>query len=427
MNIATNRFAHGLCALSVAIAATSYALPPAATLTGDWNGERSALLARGVEIDANYVGEIASHHFDETNYTDQWSFGANVDLQKLLQQDNGHVQVTITKRDGHELGAEQDYRNLQLVQEVYGRGQTWRLTQLWYQRNFNGAALDWKIGRVTLGEDFASFSCDFQNLTFCGAQPGNVRGEQWYNWPVSQWGTRLRWNVPVGYVQAGVYQVNPRYIDDGWADSAGLYPNDPSGTTGALLPLEFAWRPALGDLPGTYKFGVWYDTSDADDAYLDENHEPLVATNAEPLQRHSRSGAYIAFEQQISGAANGNGAYLFLNATQSDRDTAPSLDRQIAAGVRCQGIGSRTDDSAGLAFGVNHVNDRIARGQRLQNSLMGMQLPVQHDEYVAEIFYGWTPYPFLTLRPNVQYLHHPGGIATSGDLWLTGLKTSATF
>ena len=31
-----------------------------------------------------------------------------------------------------------------------------------------------RMVRLTVGEDFASFSCDFQNLTFCGAQPGNL-------------------------------------------------------------------------------------------------------------------------------------------------------------------------------------------------------------------------------------------------------------
>jgi porin len=58
-------------------------------------------------------------------------------------------------------------------------------------------AVDWKIGRITFGEDFASFSCDFQNLTFCGAQPSNLVGNYIYNWPVSQRATRLKFN-PAG-------------------------------------------------------------------------------------------------------------------------------------------------------------------------------------------------------------------------------------
>ena len=97
-----------------------------------------------------------------------------------------------------------------LIQEVYGRGQTWHMTQFWLNQSFLDNRVQWKIGRLTVGEDFASFSCDFQNLTFCGAQPGNLVGSYWVNWPTSQWATRLKVSTSEQtYVQAGVYQVNP--------------------------------------------------------------------------------------------------------------------------------------------------------------------------------------------------------------------------
>ena len=52
---------------------------------------------------------------------------------------------------------------LQQVREVFGRGQTLRLTQFWYDQKFIDGVADWKTGRITF-EDFASFSCDFQKL-----------------------------------------------------------------------------------------------------------------------------------------------------------------------------------------------------------------------------------------------------------------------
>ena len=66
--------------------------------------------------------------------------------------------------------------NLQQVQEVYGRGQTWRFTELWYGQKYFDGKLDWKIGKFPEGDDFASFSCEFMNLTFCGAAPGDLVG-----------------------------------------------------------------------------------------------------------------------------------------------------------------------------------------------------------------------------------------------------------
>ena len=50
------------------------------------------------------------------------------------------------------------------TQEVYGRGQTWRLTDLWIKKKFVDQRLDVKLGRFGIGEDFAGFDCEFQNL-----------------------------------------------------------------------------------------------------------------------------------------------------------------------------------------------------------------------------------------------------------------------
>ena len=83
--------------------------------------------------------------------------------------------------------------------------------RFWLNQAFLDNRVQWKIGRLTVGEDFASFSCDFQNLTFCGSQPGNLVGSYWVNWPTSQWATRLKVNTsePVSYTHLDVYKRQP--------------------------------------------------------------------------------------------------------------------------------------------------------------------------------------------------------------------------
>jgi len=167
---------------------------------------------------------------------------------------------------GRDLDQTANLHTLQQVQEIYGRGQTWRLSEFWYQQTWLDDRLLWKVGRVAAGETFGSFNCNFQNLTFCGPQPGSVRGDYWLNYPVSQWGTRLEFAVtPQVRVMLGVYQVNPTYIDDSWAAHNGLLPDNPSGTTGALIPLEANWTPQFLGLRDRFQFGVWYDSSNAND------------------------------------------------------------------------------------------------------------------------------------------------------------------
>lgn len=86
------------------------------------------------------------------------------------------------------------------------------------------------------------------------------------------------------------------------------------------------------------------------------------------------------------------GATVFLNITQADRETSPSTDRQIAFGVQYKGPFTRANDVLGFAMGTSHVNSRVAADERLLNDVNGSNVPVQSSEYVAEAFYGWTPW-----------------------------------
>ena len=89
------------------------------------------------------------------------------------------------------------------------------------------------------GADFDVFACNFENLTFCGSQPGNVDGDYWFNSPVSQWGARVKANINNKLdVEVGVYQINPENLEHGFS-------LDFSGGEGELIPFELEWKPTL--------------------------------------------------------------------------------------------------------------------------------------------------------------------------------------
>jgi porin len=122
------------------------------------------------------------------------------------------------------------------------------------------------------------------------------------------------------------------------------------------------------------------------------------------------------------------GATVFLNVTQSDRATATDLDRQVSLGVQYKGaIPARPADTLGLALAANHVSARVAANERLLDGIPGNRLPVQGSEYVTEVFYGWKPWPYLTLRPNFQYILHPDGTTAYANVVVIGLKTTLDF
>lgn len=431
----TSRLAMGVLLLA-SLAGSGAALADDAgkgRLTGNWGGLRTDLAQAGVDFQFGYTSELAYNPAGgskgQLSYTDQLSFGATFDLDRLLGVHDATVQLTITDRNGRNLSADAQLGTLQQVQEVFGRGQTWRLTQFWYDQKYFSGLLDWKVGRLTVGEDFASFSCKFQNLTFCGSQPGNIVGNYWYNWPVSQWATRLKANIQgVGYVQVGAYQMNPGFLN---IDQAVL-PNNPSGTTGVMIPVEFGWTPTLGParLPGSYKFGAWYDTSTADDVLDDGNGDPAVLTGRPLERRHGRYGAYINFLQQLTrpdASDPSRGLSVFLNATIADQRTS-TIDNQIALGLIYKGpFDLRPKDEIGLAVGRTHVNDRVAKGQRLLNEAGLGPVAVQNAEYAVELYYGLQATDWLMARPNIQYVHLPGGTRHNDDVVVLGLKTSIDF
>ncbi|RKI00789.1 carbohydrate porin, partial [Corallococcus praedator] len=385
-------------------------MPPG--LTGDWGGARGLLFELGVALQVRYATELAYNARGGKGHAlrqaGQLDVGLGVDLEKLAGLKGGTFQFTFTHRNGNDLGADMELGNLQLVQEVYGRGNVGRLTQLWYEQLFWDDRVHLKLGRVTVGEDTAEFPCDFQNLSFCSAQPGNLVGNYWFNWPVSQWGTRLRVDVAkVAYVQLAAYEMNPRNLDP------SFYLGRFSGATGVMLPLEVAWNPKFlqGTLEGLYKLGAWYDTSNASDVLLDD------------VEHRGRYGAYFVARQQLTHVPNAankaQGLNIFVRLTHTDRDTS-TVDSQYTAGLAYTGLFGRADDDVGFALGRTHSNGRYVTSQRLKQ-LQDPTTLVPGTEYLGELFYSLRATPWLVLRPNFQFIN-PGANEDARNVIVLGLK-----
>jgi porin len=398
----------------------------------DWDGIRSDLLEKGIDFRVGYVSETATNaqggDKELWRYSDQWTFAATLDLQKILGLNQAQFKITITDRNGRNLSADANLDSLQQLQEIYGRGQTWRWTQFFYDQKYLDGLLDWKVGRLDEGEDFAAFSCEFMNLTFCGSAPGNIVGSYWYNWPVSQWATRLKASFNgFGYVQLGAYEVNPRYL----LTQNALNLGEPGGASGALVPFEVGWQPAFGGrLNGSYKFGAWYNSSRAPDVVENTFGRPLAIDGGQPLMHSGQYGAYVNFLQRLTAPpvdGSKRGVSVFFNETFADRRTS-TLDNQIAAGVFYTGpFVSRPADEVGFGIGRTHVNSRIAAVEEVQDATGPTPVAVQRSEYVGEIFYSVHATSWLELRPNIQYVHQPGGITQNTDDVIVGLRLSVNF
>ncbi|OLS59149.1 carbohydrate porin [Pseudomonas putida] len=399
-------------------------------MTGDWGGTRTELLEKGYDFTLDYVGEAATnlhggYNDDRTaRYSDQFALGMKLDLQKILGWQDAEFKLAITERSGRNLSNDRisDPRAGQFssVQEVWGRGQTWRLTQMWVKQKYFDGALDVKVGRFGEGEDFNSFPCDFQNLAFCGSQVGNWVGGIWYNWPVSQWAMRVKYNLtPEFFAQVGVFEQNPSNLETG-----NGFKLSGSGTKGMILPVELVWSPRVGGLPGEYRLGYYYSTAKADDI-------------RDPSQSHSsKHGWWVVAQQQVTaheGDAN-RGLSLFANFTVHDKDTNVVDNYQQVGMVYKGAFDGRPKDDIGVGVARIHVNDDVKKRAELINAGNGIDdydnpafVPIQRSEYNAELYYGFHVTGWLTVRPNLQYIKSPGGVDEVDNALVAGIKVQSSF
>lgn len=404
-------------------------------LAGDWNGVRTALKNEGWQFQVKGIFEGAhiptGGDRNAATGAGELDFVALADLGKLIGDEGGSLEAKVTDRFGADIGAASGLDPLMQPQEIWGRGDIWRLTQLSLAQDLFGKKLNVEFGRVNPGSDFDVFACSFQNLNFCGSVPGNLDGKYWFNSPVGQWGGRIKASATDSLdLQVGLYQINMTNLRRGFSF-------DFSGGSGVLIPFEAEWKPKLfSELPGDYKVGGWHSNMVAADVYYDINRDPLSVTGLPPLEARGRSGFFLSARQQVTGKAppadappntNGEGLTLFANYTQSDKRTSLT-DSQFALGAIYKGlVPGRTDDEMAIAFGGTHVNDRVTEGEALHNAVGVPPFePVQHTEYVAELDYRIMIAQGAELSPNLQLVTNPGGVRTKSDALVLGLKASAT-
>ena len=406
-------------------------------MTGDWGGERTRLIEQGIDIKADYVGEMGAnlhggYNNDKTaRYSDQFGLGVALDLQKLWGWDNTQAKIQLTNRNGQNISNDRvgDPRagTLSSSQEVYGRGHMVRLTQLWIQHQFLDGKLDVKAGYFGEGEDFNTFPCEFQNLAFCGSQVGNWATNIWYNWPVSQAALRVKYNIsPEFYAQIGAYNQNPSQLEHG-----NGFKLSGSGTKGTVLPVELVWSPKVNDLPGEYRVGYYKSTAPADDVSVD-----ITSTGKDYRVRDSKHGYWFVVQQQLT-THNGDasrGLHIAANATFHDKATNIVDNYQSLMLVYKGPFDARPKDDIGIGAARIHVNDDVKKSAELINASIGVTdysdasySPLRSTEYNYELNYGFHVTNWLTVRPNLQYIAHPGGVDKVDNALVAGLKIQSTF
>jgi porin len=426
---------------------------PNAGLLGDFgHGERSNLAAHGLTLNGHFVTESAANlsgglpiggnaRERATAVSSEFGFGFDADFNKIYAGSGaGILHFLLTTRFGSNLSSEA-IGNLASVEEIYGDGQTTRITFLDYEQPLAKKRLDLRFGKYNQQNDFIAGStywggnlyCFYQNNNICGTPAGIpinngvvANGSEGYTYyPSSQWGARLKVNVSKNfYVQGAAIQANPIVNNK----NGGLYLGF-NGGVGTELPLELGLtlRNAAGELAGNVRVGGYYDTSNVEDfasraageltlspfettpSGLSSNTAAIATLPTRYVR--GRSGAYVQFDHLVQGssAPGKTGTALFGSFEYSDPQTS-ELSTMFDIGLVRRGtFAGRTSDTVALGFASDDFNVRL---QQLERELQseGYAVPNTVQDQVVELNYGFQVTPWFILRPGAQYVINPGGV-----------------
>jgi porin len=395
------------------------------TMTGDWGGLRGKLEDAGIELEAEYTAEMAGNPVGGQGqgfrYAHELDFGAVVDLGKLAGLEGTIFTVSFAEYAGQSL-SRAEIGNIFAVQEIYVSTPDVRLSELSVEQSLFDDHLELKAGWIDAGSDFAvlPLACNFWNEAFCDNPASLGENSGFTEQPNSSWGGRIKVEFGDFYAQTGAYEVNPSLAKQGNGFKLGT-----SGATGAFIPVEVGWNPvdALFGLPGQFRIGGYYDTSDVDNVTAD------VDEDSPPGMHHGRWGLYLLGQQKVYREADNaaRGLTVFGGVVFGDSQTA-EIQWFVEAGLVYQGtFAGRDDDTVNLGFAYGHINGRLINAQKNANKDEPDSEVEQSAETVIELNYGAQITPWWLLSPGLQVIINPGADNGTPTALVLGLKTALTF
>lgn len=412
-------------------------------LLGDWWGTRNYLDDAGVEISATYTNNIAGNVTGGLSrgftYADNFSFGVELDMQKLVNWQGAKITVSGLNRDGNSL-SQRNIGNQFTVQQVYG-GSAVMFYGLILEQSLLDDKVSIKVGRFATGDDFASSPIYwlYMNNGIDGNPQALPVNTQFSAYPWAVWAARLKvkpakdWSAMLGAYQVSNRVFTRNYHGLDWS----IRPND-----GILLITQIGWSPELfkrevpaattnegktvvdgktaaknpvapvemKGMPGHYWFGAYWSPWQFTE--LGTNEEGTTARNSYGFYWHADQMVY----QEAPGSDQGLTAWTAL--TLSPQQNIAKLPFQVNGGFAYKGLIPLRDDdftTFGVVFGK--FSDQVSG-------------PIGGDadyELVFECGYKIQLTKFAFFQPNIQWVINPGGAHNIPNALVLGAQMGVTF
>ena len=389
------------------------------TLTGDWEGARTASAKAGLLMNAGIKLDTLRNRGGQSNGTGSVSHidaKLAMDLDLLGGWAGGSAMLNVISNSGAGPGA-QSVGNLMGVTNIeVPYPTTTRLFQVWIQQSFLEDRAAVLVGLYPVDSEF--FAMDSAGVLL-GPQYGApadlafTRGPSLFN--NSAFGLRVK----LQSTDKTLYAMGA--LLDG-------IPNDPAHprrTTirfgngdGSFRIGEIGWLPQAENEAyqghAKYAAGYW--------AYSAKVDDQLDIANGRPPQQQASVGGYFLGEQTLL-RLQGEGRFAsgFARYTWTDGDSTP-IENTLNIGLHLKGmLDSRPDDVLAIAWTRAKLAEKWRAAELVSN---GNQ--TYSAETSWEISYRYMLTPYFAVQPSIQRVTHPGGIYGLSTANLIGFRLDIT-
>ena len=367
----------------------------------------------GITALANYTGEAAGNPFGGIKqggrYADQFFLGFDVDLNKFAGLQGSSFHIIGTQRDGHSLSNDLIGNSIS-VQEIYGGGQTYRLTYMSLEQKFFNDRVDVEVGRLPGQTTFLAnpLHCNFQNNTICGSPSIAFADTNFTYFPAPTWAGTLKLKLTDKYFfNTGAYEVAPSV---GNRDDHGV--DFLARATGFYVPFELGYATTFDNDPMPRHFGIGaiIDQSPYNDATFDTQGGLSYLTGFPAQQNFGRTLTYGRFDQMIyrpdPSSPRGLSVFGIALGGTSGRQTE---DYYFGFGAVYLGpFESRPYDSIDAFVSTQAYSDIGLANIRNTRRAAGLSTNnVATNQTFFELNYGLQVSPAVRFTPNLQYILDP--------------------
>jgi porin len=431
----------------------------APNLLGDLGGLRPPLASHGITLGltetSEVLGNLSGGVRRGAEYDGLTQLSLAVDTSKAFGWAGGTFDLSALQIHGRSLSAA-NLDNLQTVSGISADRST-RLWELWFQQSFLDGKADVKVGQQSLDQEFIVSQYSGLYLNTMMGWPMLPSADLYAGgpaYPLSSLGLRLRMQ-PTGALTllGGVFDDNPpggSFTDDAQRRGREAFGTRFNLNTGALVIAELQYAidlPAASEapcsgancgLPGTYRFGAWYDTAGFPDPRFDAAGRSLAdpASDGRPLEHRGNFSVYGVVDQTLWRESRGpSSVAAFARVMGAPGDRNP-IDLSINAGINVKApLPGRDDDNFGIGYGVAHVSAHLSALDRDTGMFSGVAYPVRSAEHFVELTYQCQVAPWWIVQPDLQYIFNPGAgipdpvqpVRRIADELVLGVRTIITF